>query len=89
MGNTRVEVVFRRGRPVAAFFHLKKDVQGKSGRQIMVRPQMTAHFDDGGHPVGLEIQLPDKLDLLVINDVLRELGADPVVEADLAPLRMG
>lgn len=89
MSDTRVEVVFKKGRPVAAFFHLKEKASGKSGRQIHVRPNMTAHFDEAGHPVGLEIHLPDKLDLLSINDVLRELGASPVTEAELAPLRMG
>lgn len=93
MSDTRVEVVFKKGRPIAVFFHLKQDINrgasGKAGRQIHVRHNTTAHFDAAGHPVGLEILLPNKLELGAINEVLRELGASPVTEAELAPVRMG
>jgi hypothetical protein len=89
VAETRVEVIFKKGRPVAAFFHLGGAEKGKSGRQIHVRPNMTAHFDASGHSVGLEIKLPAKLELLQVNEVLRELGASPVTEADLAGVRMG
>ena len=89
VGETRVEVIFKKGRPVSVFFHLGGAAKGKSGRQIHVRPNMTAHFDAAGHAVGLEISLPAKLELVQVNEVLRELGASPVTEADLAAVRMG
>jgi hypothetical protein len=88
MNDTRVEVIFKKGRPVAAFFHFRPEASGKSGRQIHVRPSITAHFDAAGHSVGLEILLPAKLVLGEVNEILRELGASPVTDADLAPLRM-
>jgi hypothetical protein len=88
MAKPRIEIVFRRGRPVAAFFHLREGTSGKSGRTIAIRPQMTAHYDDAGHPTGLELSLPTRASALEVNDALRELSGDPVEDADLVPLRM-
>ncbi len=83
----RIEIVFRRGRPVAAFFHLREGVSGKSGRTISLGAQLTAHYDASGHPVGLELALPTQVRLGDVNDALRELSSGPVEESDLVPLR--
>ena len=46
-----------------------------------------AHYDDAGHPSGLEVPLPLAVAVWQINDALRELGSPPVDDSDLAPLR--
>ncbi len=84
----RVEIVFKKGRPVAAFFHLRAGANGKTGRTIAIRPQMTAHYDAAGHPIGLELALPTQAELPAINEALRELSSDPVGEADIVALRL-
>lgn len=83
----RIEIVFRKGKPTAAFFHLRETGSGKSGRQIPIRPPMVAHYDAAGHPSGLEVPLPLTVNLAQINEALREIGGEAVLEADLEPLR--
>lgn len=85
----RVEIVFRKGKPVAVFLHLKADVSGRTGRTIPIRPPMTAHYDDAGHPVGLELPLPMTLTTAAINEALRELGSAELSDGDLLGVRMG
>jgi hypothetical protein len=85
----RLEIVFRKGRPVAAFFHLKEGASGKTGRTIPIRPSMTAHYDDSGLPIGLELPLPTAVPLEHLNEALRELGSEGVGEADILALRTG
>lgn len=87
MGKPRIEIVFRKGKPRAAFFHVGETTPGKTGRQIAIRPTLIAHYDDAGHPSGLEVPLPLVATLFQLNDALREVGAPSVEEADLAPLR--
>ncbi len=84
----RLEIVFRKGKPVAAFFHLRAEASGKSGRTVPIRPPMTAHYDETGLPIGLEVPLPTSVPLHLLNEALRELGAPPVAEADIVALRM-
>ena len=86
MGKPRIEIVFRKGRPTSAFFHLGA-AGGKSGRQIAIRPTFVAHYDEAGLPSGLEVPLPLVASLFQVNDALREVGSPPVDETDLAPLR--
>ncbi|NUP09279.1 MAG: hypothetical protein HOW73_24775 [Polyangiaceae bacterium] len=87
MGKPRIEIVFRKGKPTSAFFHLREGSSGKTGRQIPIRPTFVAHYDDAGHPSGLEVPLPLVASAWMVNDALRELGGSPVDEVDLAPLR--
>ena len=84
----RVEIVFRKGKPVAAFLHLREGASGKSGRTIPIRPPMTAHYDDAGLPIGLEVPLPTTVPLPLLNEALRELGAPGLDEQDFLALRM-
>lgn len=88
MAKPRVEIVFRKGKPVAAFLHLREGEKGRSGRTIPIRPPMTAHYDDAGLPIGLEVPLPTAVPLLLINEALRELGAEALGEDDVMALRM-
>lgn len=89
----RLEIVFKRGKPVAAFLHLREG-SGRTGRQQPVllgglKLPLVAHFDGAsGRPSGLEIALPiGALTLAQLNDALRDLGAEPLTEADFAALQ--
>jgi len=83
----RIEIIFKRGTPTSAFFHLKEEENGKTGRQIAIRRLFVAHYDAAGHPSGLEVNLPLTASTPQVNDALREIGAGPVDDMDLAPLR--
>lgn len=81
-----LEVTFRRGRPMAAYYYLPRRPDQKSVRTRRVKPGMIIDFARGGRPIGIEITAPSRLSVAALNRVLRELGFPPVSRADLAPL---
>lgn len=81
-----LEVTFRRGKPLAAYYYLGRRPGQKSFKTRRVEPGMVIDFDRKGRPIGIEITAPSKLALTVINRVLREHGLSPLRRSDLAPL---
>ena len=86
MNNSYLEVTFRHGRPIAAYYYLPRRPKDKSQRTKRVEPGLVIDFTRDGRPIGIEIVAPDKLTLTVFNRVLRKLGFSPLKRADLAPL---
>ena len=87
MNDSYLEVMFRHGRPIAAYYYLPRRPTDKSRRTKRVEPGLVIDFARGGKPIGIEILAPDKLTLRTFNRVLRELGYPPLKQADLAPLK--
>ncbi|MEJ7759527.1 MAG: DUF2283 domain-containing protein [Gemmatimonadaceae bacterium] len=87
MKEAYLEVTYRHGQPLAAYFYLPRASRSKSVRTQRVDPGMIIDLDARGRPLGIEITAPGQLKLAALNRVLRELGCDPVRRTDLAPLR--
>ena len=81
-----LEVTFRHGRPIAAYYYLPRDTNQKSVRARRVEPGLVIDFTADGRAIGIEITTPAKVSLAALNAVLRELGHPPASEADLAPV---
>jgi uncharacterized protein YuzE len=81
-----LEVTFRRGKPLAAYYYLRRQPGQKSFKTRRVEPGMVIDFDRKGRPIGIEITTPSKLALTSINRILRELGLPPLRRSDLRPL---
>jgi hypothetical protein len=81
-----LEVTFRHGRPIAAYYYLPRGASQKSARTRRVEPGLVIDFTAEGQAIGIEITAPGKVSLAVLNDVLKELGHAPASEADLAPV---
>lgn len=86
MNESYLEVTFRHGRPLAAYYYLPRRPKDKSCRTRRVEPGLVIDFTRDGKPIGIEIVAPDKLTLTAFNRVLRELGFPRLTRADLAPL---
>jgi len=82
-----LEVTFRRGRPIAAYYYLPRRPSQRSFRTVRVDPGMIIDYSRNGKPIGIEITAPTELSLAAINCVLKELGLATVTRADLMPLR--
>jgi uncharacterized protein YuzE len=82
-----LEVTFRHGRPLAAYYYLPRDASQKSARTRRVEPGLVIDFTAEGQAIGIEITAPAKVSLATLNAVLKELGQALASEADLAPLR--
>ncbi len=81
-----LEVTYRHGAPLAAYYYLPRQPGQKSFRTRRVEPGLLIDFARSGQPIGIEITSPGKLSLTVLNRVLRELGTVPLKKSDLAPL---
>jgi uncharacterized protein YuzE len=81
-----LEVTFRGGRPIAAYYYLPRRPGQKSYRTMLVNPGMVVDFSRSGKPIGIEITAPSEISLAAINRVMRKLGLAAVTRADFAPL---
>jgi uncharacterized protein YuzE len=87
MNESYLEVTFRRGRPLAAYYYLPRNAKDRSVRTQRIEPGLVIDFRRDGKPIGIEILAPEKLTLAIFNRVLRDLGLPSLKRADLAPLR--
>jgi uncharacterized protein YuzE len=87
MKEAYLEVTYRKGQPLAAYFYLPRSTRQKSVRTRRVDPGLIIDLGANGKPLGIEITAPEQLTLATLNRVLRELGCAPVRRADLAPLK--
>ena len=81
-----LEVTFRNGRPLAAYYYLPRRAGQKSVRTRRVEPGLVIDFARGGDAIGIEITTPSKFSLAALNRVLRELGFPAATRGELAPV---
>ena len=86
MKDPYLEVTFRHGRPIAAYYYLPREASQKSARTRRVDPGLVIDFTADGQAIGIEITAPAKVSLAALNAVLQDLGHTPATEADLAPV---
>ena len=86
MNDSYLEVMFRHGRAMAAYYYLPRRAKDKSYRTKRVEPGLVIDYARDGRPIGIEIVAPDKLTLAAFNRVFQELGFQPLKRVDLAPL---
>jgi uncharacterized protein YuzE len=86
MNSAYLEVTYRQGKAVAAYYYLPRLPGQRSVRTRRVEPGLLIDFAKDGRPIGVEITAPSALSVTAFNRVLRELGVPPVKRQDIAPL---
>jgi len=81
-----LEVTYRRGRAIAAYYYLPRRPGQRSVRTRRVEGGLLVDYARGGRPIGVEITTPGTLSIAAFNRVLRELGFPPVSREEVAPL---
>ena len=81
-----LEVTFRKGKPLAAYFYLQRSAGEKSVRTETVGPGLLVDFGTSGKPIGIEITDPHHVSTAQMNAVLARLGQPDLDPLDLAPL---
>ncbi len=81
-----LEVTFRRGRPIAAYYYLQRRSGEKSVSTLRAQSGMLVDFSRAGRPIGIEITAPGKISVSILNRLLRELGFSTVTRNELAPV---
>ena len=87
MTHPYLEVTYRHGRPLAAYYYLRERGRAKSVRTRRVEPGMIVDFNARGEALGIEITAPAQVTMASLNRLLRELGCAPLRRADFEPLR--
>jgi len=81
-----LEITFRRGRPIAAYYYLPRRPGQKSYRSVRGGSGIVVDLGRGGKPIGIEITAPGLVSQTILNRVLKQFGLPAVKSADLAPL---
>ena len=82
-----LEVIFRKGKPFAAYLYFPREPGVKSAKTDDFGSGLLVDYQMDGSPIGLEITAPTKVTLDQINAVLSPLNL-PLLEAqDLTPLK--
>ncbi len=79
-----LDVTFRKGRPFAAYLHLRSGSAGARTEQAGERLFIDYHEND--QPVGVEIIAPGEVSLEDINSILFQLGIGPTPPQELRSL---
>jgi uncharacterized protein YuzE len=86
MKHSYLEVTYRKGRALAAYYYLPRREEDRSARTERVDGGLLVDFSSDGRPIGIEISSPARFDLSALNKTLERLGQEPVRAEDLAPL---
>ena len=86
MKRSYLEVTYRKGRPLAAYYYLPRQDGDKSVRTERVEGGLLVDFSHDGRAIGIEIRSPSHRELAGLNAVLARLHHEPVRPEDLAPL---
>jgi hypothetical protein len=87
MNQPYLEVTYRKGRPLAAYYYLPRRPSDVSVRTRRVEPGLVIDFARGGRPIGIEITTPTKFSLAAFNRVLKSLGLSAASRSTVAPVR--
>jgi uncharacterized protein YuzE len=86
MRRSYLEVTFRKGRPLAAYYYLPRSDGDTSVRTESSEGGLVVDYSADGRAIGIEITAPSRLVLQQLNDLLTRLGFGEVGRDDLAPL---
>ena len=87
MQQSYLEITYRCGRAIAAYYYLPRRVGQKSFRTVEIAPGLLVDYSRGGRPIGIEITSPGKVSFAALNRALKQLGQSPIKRDDFAPLR--
>ena len=86
MKHSYLEVTYRKGRLLAAYYYLPRQNAERSARTERAEGGLLVDYSSEGRPIGIEITSPSRLDVSELNRLLDRLGQEPVTREDLAPL---
>jgi uncharacterized protein YuzE len=86
MKHTYLEITYRRGRAVAAYFYLPRRDHDASVRTESVGDGLVIDFTADGRAIGIEILTPNRVDFTALDAAFVRVGCSPISREELAPL---
>lgn len=83
-----LDVTFRKGKVLAAYFYLPRKPGEKSHRTERHGEGVLIDYGNDGRPIGIEFTAPDQISALLheLNQVLSQQNIPPVQRDELIPL---
>jgi hypothetical protein len=81
-----LEVMYRKGKPLAAYLYLPRSASAKVVRTEDGGAGMRVDFDPNDVPIGVEITAPGKITAEHFNQLLQRLGQPPLPIDEWTPL---
>ncbi|MEM1210274.1 MAG: DUF2283 domain-containing protein [Planctomycetota bacterium] len=86
MAGRYLEVTYRKGKPLAAYYYLPREPGAAATTTRDLGDGLIADLADDGRPLGIEITAPQSLTLDRLNHALATLDQPPAPALDLQPL---
>ena len=86
MSDTYLEVTYRHGRPLAAYYYLPRQKGERAHRTERGPAGLLIDYSRRGRAIGIEITAPSMISVAAMNRVLRGLGHKPITRTELSPL---
>ena len=82
-----LEVTYRHGQAIAAYYYLPRPSGQKNYRTKAVEPGIVVDFSRAGRPIGIELTAPTRITLARMNRLLQSLGQPELRKGELSPCR--
>jgi len=86
MSQAYLEVTYRHGRPLAAYYYLPRRAGDRAHRTTRGPSGLLVDYTRAGRAIGIEVTAPSLLSLSAMNRLVRDVGHQPVKRTDLSPL---
>jgi len=87
MSGAYLEVTYRKGRAIAAYYYLPRPEGKKVAKTARIESGMLVDYSKAGRPIGIEITAPSETSPQAINRILKKLGFPSLRSEELAPLQ--
>jgi hypothetical protein len=86
MSEPYLEVTYRHGRAVAAYYYLPRKAGDEAARTERRESGLLVDYAADGRPIGLEITAPSQISRAFLDTVLTGLGCGPLAPGEFDPL---
>jgi hypothetical protein len=86
MNSRYLEITYRHGKPIAAYFYLPRNPRDVSARIVQTDSGLVTDYAADGRAIGIEITSPSALTLASLNAALAIAQQPPATPDDIAPL---
>ena len=86
MKHAYLEVTYRKGHPLAAYYYLPRESDDRSARTESAEGGLLVDYAEDGRAIGIDISSPSSLNLAELNALPEGLGLARVREEDFSPL---
>ena len=87
MKNRYLEVTYRKGKPLAAYLYLPRELGAKAARTEDAGHGLRIDYDDKGKALGIEVTAPSLVTAEHLNELMQRLGQEPLNSNEWAPLQ--